>query len=69
MKKFNKNVEGTKSKMYTIERNYCDCHPDTCNCNPWIIKKAGNFFVTIYSKEDGELIVKAMNEMERRKKL
>lgn len=54
--------------MYTIERNYCNCHPATCNCNPWIIKKDGDRFVTIYSKEDGELIVKAMNEMEKRTK-
>jgi hypothetical protein len=54
--------------MYTIERNYCDCHPVTCNCNPWVIKENGTLFVTIFNKEDGELIVKAMNEMEQRTK-
>lgn len=35
-------------------------------CEHRRIKKDGVLFVTIYNKEDGELIVKAMNEMKRR---
>lgn len=52
--------------MYTLETNYCNCHPATCSCDPWVIKRDGRKFVTVFDKENGELIVKAMNEMEQK---
>jgi hypothetical protein len=54
--------------MYVLETNYCNCHPATCNCDPWIIKENGRNFVRVYDKENGKLIIKALNEMEQRKK-
>jgi hypothetical protein len=49
--------------MYTLETNYCNCHPATCSCDPWVIKRDGRKFVTVFDKENGELIIKAMNKM------
>lgn len=47
--------------MYTVEINYCRCHPETCNCNPWVIKKDGKKFITVFDKQKAEIIVKALN--------
>lgn len=50
--------------MYELKKHYCDCHPATCNCDPWSIEKDGEPFIPVYFKDRGELIVKALNYYE-----
>jgi hypothetical protein len=54
--------------MFTLEVNYCNCHPATCCCDPWVIKKDGRKFVSVFDKENGEIIVKSLNKTEQKKK-
>jgi hypothetical protein len=30
--------------MYKVERNRCDCHPETCGCKPWKIVDQNNAY-------------------------
>ena len=54
--------------MFTLEVNYCRCHPANCNCDPWVIKRDGRKFVSVFDKENGEIIVKSLNKTECKKK-
>ena len=54
--------------MFTLEVNYCRCHPANCNCDPWVIKRRGVKFVSVFDKENGEIIVKSLNKTECKKK-
>ena len=38
--------------MYRIESNHCSCHPETCNCNDYIITKDGKKLVSVYAITD-----------------
>lgn len=33
--------EGILHKGYVIERNYCNCHPETCCCKDYCVYKDG----------------------------
>lgn len=33
--------DGISYKGYTIERNYCNCHAETCCCKDYYIHKNG----------------------------
>lgn len=54
-------VPETKRPMYKLEKNRCDCHPETCCCNPWAILKNGEKYVTIFEKLKAQTIVDALN--------
>jgi hypothetical protein len=50
---------------YYVERNYCNCHPETCCCNGYAIysntdEKIGSYF----SKKDAEIVCNEMNNLE-----
>lgn len=48
---------------YRVERNYCNCHPETCICNPWnVVSPEGDKMSTHYNKDDADKLVKALNK-------
>ena len=49
---------------WTLEANICDCHPDECSCDPWVIMCEDMRFITVFDKERGNLIVTSMNIVE-----
>ena len=51
---------------YVVERNSCRCHPETCNCEGWVITKNGDFWCRIFNKDKAEIIACALNEMSAR---
>lgn len=40
--------------MYRVQTNYCDCHPDECNCFDYAITKDGK--VIAYGQDIHELL-------------
>lgn len=41
--------------VYRVQRNSCDCHPETCCCNPWAVHAPGGEKVdTFYSQSDAK---------------
>lgn len=46
---------------YTIEKNSCKCHPETCCCNPWVVMKGGEKIITVFDLTIAALIVGALN--------
>ena len=49
--------------MYTIAENKCSCHPETCCCDPWVILKDGEKFVSVFDKDKAQIIVNALNNI------
>jgi len=49
--------------MYTIDKNKCNCHPETCCCNSWMILKDGKKFITIQDKNKAQTIIDALNNI------
>lgn len=47
---------------YTIERNQCQCHPETCGCDPWNVMQNGTKWVTCYTKEKAERLVELLDQ-------
>ena len=44
--------------MYKLSYNYCNCHPETCCCDPYVILDPnGNVYTTISNKKTGQEIV------------
>jgi len=54
--------------MYKVIRNYCNCHPETCACNDWVIVNKEGVYGTFFSKQTAEDICTLLNERERRSK-
>lgn len=36
---------------YTVEYNYCDCHPETCCCDSYVLKEDGKFYLSSNDKD------------------
>lgn len=56
---------------YKVEPNYCNCHPETCACDPWAITDAvdGAKYDTVFSKVKAESMVQALNLRDERNTL
>jgi hypothetical protein len=54
---------------YTLGGNYCDCHPETCNCADYMIFKNKEKYAPVNRKEVGEHIVECLNFFEKNKNL
>jgi len=26
-----------RNMKFTVKQNYCNCHPETCACNDWVV--------------------------------
>lgn len=50
---------------HTVERNRCDCHPETCACNPWRVVKGEERIATLYDHGGAEQLAQALNERDR----
>jgi hypothetical protein len=46
---------------YTIEYNVCNCHPETCNCNPWKIIYKDKKIATGYFRKPLEKLCRRAN--------
>lgn len=45
-----------------LERNRCDCHPETCSCLDWNVMLAnGEKLTGAYDKERGQEIIDKIN--------
>jgi hypothetical protein len=52
-----------KKKEFTVGRNRCNCHPETCGCDDWaVFTPKGKKWETFYNKENADEIVKLINE-------
>ena len=50
-------------KKATVVRNNCDCHPETCCCNDWLVlDKQGVKIDTFYAKESAVRVANTLNE-------
>jgi hypothetical protein len=54
-------------QKYKLEIHPCDCHPETCTCDPYAIYENGKKYITIFEKSTGEHIVEALNFFEENK--
>jgi hypothetical protein len=44
---------------FKIEENCCNCHPETCCCDDWIVvDDNGDKIATFYNKEDAENLIR-----------
>ena len=57
-----------KKKLYTLGRNHCDCYPEICNCQNYIVYENGRNYFSIHNKSIGEHVVEALNFFEKNKK-
>jgi len=55
------------TEQYTVARNRCNCHPETCSCNPWVVLNPEGMVVMppSYSKEWAERVKDAFNSQLR----
>jgi hypothetical protein len=50
---------------FKVEPNNCNCHPETCSCNPWkIVDEKGERHSTHYEKSVAESTATIMNSRE-----
>lgn len=48
---------------YTVGRNHCDCHPETCCCDPWaIFGRGGKKHSTHFARSTADEIAAALNK-------
>lgn len=52
---------------YKIEPNHCNCHPETCNCAPWVLTKSGEKIAEVYNRELLEQVLERLRELEKAK--
>lgn len=50
---------------YAVDRNYCNCHPETCSCNDWVINHNGKKHSTYSSLEVAKEVANALNAQRR----
>lgn len=53
---------------YTVERNYCDCHPETCCCDTYILKENGKYYLSSNDKQKLVDLAQKLNGMDSNKK-
>lgn len=46
---------------YSVKRNSCSCHPETCCCNDWAVYKDTEKHSTYFDKKTAEEVCKALN--------
>lgn len=47
---------------YTVDVNRCNCHPETCCCDPWRVVDSNNkLFSTFYSKDVAKITADLLN--------
>jgi hypothetical protein len=55
-------VDGGKRK-YTVERNLCNCHPETCCCDDWaVLTPDGDKWDTFFHKDKAEKTAEMLNK-------
>lgn len=37
-----------------VRPNYCQCHPETCGCNPWAVYDGDKKILSFYHKKDAQ---------------
>jgi hypothetical protein len=50
------------AERFTVEPNHCGCHPETCSCDPWLIRRDGERFSTCYYRHIADEVAAALNE-------
>lgn len=49
---------------YKVAYNHCDCHPETCCCNPWkVVDSDGKKVTTFYHDYDARHYVEEWNSV------
>lgn len=49
---------------YTVEYNYCDCHPETCCCDRFILKENGKYYLTDNDKQKLVNLAEKLNTLD-----
>lgn len=49
---------------WSLRKNTCRCHPETCNCNDWAIYLNESKFCTVFDRFKAEMIVNKLNTCE-----
>lgn len=43
---------------FKVVPNRCNCHPETCCCNPWaVVDQAGNVYATAYHQDKAQNMI------------
>ena len=45
-----------------VYNNYCNCHPETCSCNPFVVKGGGITISTFYDLDAANRYASQYNE-------
>lgn len=53
---------------YTVERNYCNCHPETCCCDTYILKENGKYYLSSNDKQKLVDLAQKLNGIDSNKK-
>jgi len=52
-------------KKATVVVNHCNCHPETCCCNDWLVlDKRGTKVDTFYAKESADRVANTLNALD-----
>jgi NADH:ubiquinone oxidoreductase subunit E len=55
--------EKANTPEYKFEANTCDCHPETCGCNPFkIVDREGNKITTAFNEDQAKKVVEILNK-------
>ena len=47
---------------YHVEANCCNCHPETCCCNDWVLNNPkGKKITTFFNKDDAQEVADKLN--------
>lgn len=48
---------------YEVKPNTCNCHPETCCCNPWkVVEKGTNLLIaSLYFKDKAQQLADMLN--------
>lgn len=47
---------------YVVQQNFCNCHPETCCCNDWVVVGPEGRVGTWYRHEDAQRVADHYNE-------
>ncbi|MGD9275891.1 MAG: hypothetical protein PVJ67_01840 [Candidatus Pacearchaeota archaeon] len=53
------------NEKYTLGKNSCDCHPETCHCADYAIYEEGKKYIPVFDRPKGEHIVNALNLLDK----
>jgi hypothetical protein len=55
--------EERNTPEYSYEVNRCECHPETCGCNPFkIVDREGNKISTAFDENQAKKVVEILNK-------